>query len=75
MNKKEKVLNHLKSGKSITSIEAIELYGATRLSAIIFKLKRDGYLFRTENVTFIDRFGSKSHYSKYTLVGKWEKHE
>lgn len=72
MTKKEMVLNHLKSGRSITSIEAIELYGATRLSAIIFRLKKEGYAFRTEDVAFTDRFGNKSYYSKYTLFGKWE---
>jgi hypothetical protein len=33
MTKKQKVLNHLKSGKTITSMEAIKLYGVTRLAA------------------------------------------
>ena len=37
-NKTEKVLEHLKEYGTITSLEAIDLYGATRLSAIIFNL-------------------------------------
>ena len=43
MNKTLKVLEHLLSGKSITSWEAIKLYKATRLSAIIFDLRAKGY--------------------------------
>ena len=42
MNKKTQindVINHLKKYKKITSFDAINEYGATRLSGIIFKLK------------------------------------
>ncbi len=38
----EQILEHLKQGKSITPIEALELYGCFRLSAIILKLRRQG---------------------------------
>ena len=39
MTKKERVLNHLKSGKSITSMEAITLYGVKILRVkILFTL-------------------------------------
>lgn len=38
--KKSKVLQHLLKNKSITSIEAIKCYSATRLSAIIYDLKK-----------------------------------
>lgn len=34
------VLEHLKTHGTITSIEAIMQYGATRLSAIIFDLRK-----------------------------------
>jgi hypothetical protein len=39
---KQKVLWHLRNHKSITSWEAIQNYGATRLAAIIFNLKAEG---------------------------------
>lgn len=67
-SKTEKVLNHLEKYKTITSLEAIELYSATRLSAIIFNLRKRGYNIITEDLPFVDRFGTKSHYGKYILI-------
>lgn len=66
-NKTEKVLNHLKEHGTITSLEAIELYGATRLAAIIFILRKRGLNIETMDIPFTDRFGVKSHYGKYIL--------
>ena len=49
MTQKQAVLNHLLSGKELSSIEAISLYGATRLGAIIFNLKKVMQWFIGEN--------------------------
>ena len=38
-----KVLSHLKSGKSITPLEALREYGCFRLGARIYDLKKDGH--------------------------------
>ena len=58
-----KVKEHLMSGKSITSWEAIQLYGCTRLSAVIFELKnRHGLTISSELIT-----EDGVHYSKYSL--------
>ncbi len=48
VSKKSKVLAHLVGGKSITPIEALELYGSFRLGAIIFDLRADGHKIETE---------------------------
>ena len=72
MNKTERVLLHLIEKGSITSWEAIKEYGATRLSAIIYNLRRRGLNIRTETVEFTDRFGSKATYAKYILEEKNE---
>ena len=69
MNKTQQVLNYMQENKSITSWEAIEKFGATRLSAIIFNLK-DKYNITTTREEFTDRYGNKSHYARYTLLGK-----
>ena len=37
------ILSHLKTGKSITPIEALNLYGCFRLSGRIYDLKKDGW--------------------------------
>lgn len=66
-NKTQKVLEHLQEYGYITSLEAIEKYGATRLSAIIFNLRKRGYKIDTYDMPFTDRFGSKSTYGKYVL--------
>lgn len=70
MNKTEKVKIHLIEKGNITSWEAIQLYGATRLSAIIYNLRyKKGMNIRTERVEFTDRFGDKSSYGKYIYEG------
>lgn len=46
MNKNTKdnqILAHLKQGKSITQIEAIDLYGCYRLSSVINRLRNLGH--------------------------------
>lgn len=68
MTKKEKVLEHLKKYNTITSLEAIDKYSATRLSAIIYSLRKTGYKIITEKIQFIDKYGNKSYYGKYILM-------
>ena len=67
MTKTEKVRLHLIEKGSITSWEAIQLYGATRLSAIIYILRNQDMNIINERIKFTDRFGSKSSYVKYIL--------
>ncbi len=38
-----KILAHLKAGKTITPLEALDLCGSLRLGARIFELKADGH--------------------------------
>ena len=63
-SQKSLVLNHLKNDNGITPMEALKLFGAFRLSAIIFDLKKDGYDIDTE----IIKNGGK-HYANYKLKG------
>ena len=65
-----RLLDYLREHDSITSLEAIRDLGNTRLSASIFNLKRDGYVFKTQNVTVPNRWGSTTTVAQYTLVGK-----
>ena len=43
ITKKQKVLEHLLKGLTISPLEAFNRYKTMRLSAIIFDLKKDGY--------------------------------
>ena len=65
--KLQKVLEHLQENGAITSIEAIDLYGATRLSAIIYNLRKKGYIIETKMLETIDRYGNPCHYGRYIL--------
>lgn len=69
-SQREAVLAHLKEHGSITSLQAINLYGATRLSAIIFDLRHKGYEIRTETLDVKTRFGHASRPAKYILESK-----
>lgn len=67
-SKTKDVYNHLMKYGKINSLQAIELYGATRLSAIIFNLRHKYDLdIRNEEIKFVDRNGRKSHYDNYVL--------
>ena len=61
--KKQKVLWHLRTHSSITSWEAIERYGATRLAAIIFDLKAEGWHIYTKRAS-----KDGSAWAKYILL-------
>lgn len=63
----EAVLAHLKEYGSITSYEAFEEYGATRLSAIIYLLRHRGHKIATELIAVPTRFGRYTNVAKYTL--------
>ena len=64
-----RVLEHLLNHKTISSKEAFELYGATRLSAIIFNLRQEGYYIENIPREGLNRFGEKVRYVDYELVG------
>lgn len=68
MSKSQFVLDHLESLGSITSWEAIQEYGATRLSSIIYNLRKKGYKINTETIKFTDRYGRTAMCAKYVLV-------
>ena len=59
------ILWHLKNYGSITSYEAIKEYGATRLSAIIFNHRKEGYDIDSMPLTKKTRFGRNTTIAKY----------
>lgn len=63
-----KILKYLKTFKNITSLEAINMFGETRLSARIYDLKKQGYRFKTDRVRVMSRDGW-TYVARYTLEG------
>lgn len=65
MTQKEAILKHLKRGRKITPLDALNMYGCFRLSAVIHALKKsllDGETIITE----VARKGNKN-FAKYSL--------
>lgn len=65
----EAILDHLKTHKTITSQEAFEMFGVTRLAAIIFNLRKE-YEIDTLMMETTTRFGETCQYAKYRYRGK-----
>lgn len=57
------ILEHLMAYGSITSWEAIQRYRITRLSAIIYILKKMGY-----KITTAFESNEETHWARYTLI-------
>lgn len=65
-----RVLDYLKTHKKgITSMQAFELFGATRLSAIIFKLRQE-YVIESVKCKGKNRYGTKVFFDRYVLRGE-----
>lgn len=67
---RDRVLEHLKKYKTITSWEAIQNYGITRLSEYIRQLRRDGYVIASNWTQNINRYGDKVRYVIYEMKEK-----
>ena len=67
MTKTQAVIDWLKTHASISSMEAIQSFGATRLSAIIFNLRKRGYDIEAVTCEGTDRFGNKMTFARYYL--------
>lgn len=63
-SQKEKILEHLLSGKSISPLEALNLYGSLRLGARIADIRKEGYIVYREMVTD-SRTGKR--YAQYSM--------
>jgi hypothetical protein len=67
-NQKEAIMWHLMTYKQITSWEAIKEYGATRLSAIIFNLRNEGYNIISIDTSVTNRFGKQVNIATYKYI-------
>jgi hypothetical protein len=61
------IKDYLLDGNSLTSIEAFEKFGCTRLSARIFDMRKAGIQIKTEMVEGRNRYGSYCRYACYYI--------
>lgn len=72
-NQTSAVLNHLLSGKTLTSMEAFQLFGCTRLSAKVFELRKKGYNIECVEVESTTRYGTLCRYANYFIPREYLK--
>ena len=73
--KKQKIREHLESGKKITPKEAIICYNHYRLAAVIFDLKKEGMDIKTVNHTNRNNNGEFISYASYHLKAEVDDNE
>ena len=67
MTQEKAVLEYLKTGKTLSPLEALDKFGCFRLASIIHSLKQDGHQIETsEGVSHRD--GKKKRFGVYRLV-------
>ena len=67
MSQRKEILKYLQTHKKgITSKEAIEKFGATRLSSQIHALKQQGWNIISENVKVKTKYGT-THVARYRM--------
>lgn len=64
------VLEHMQRDGFITSWQAIQLYGITRLSGRIYDLREKGYKIKSTTQPCRNRFGNTCNVARYELEGE-----
>ncbi len=62
INHQTAVLNHLKQGKTLSQAEAIALYDCYRLSAVIDRLRKQGFDIVTHHEPNLNHRGTHARY-------------
>ena len=70
MTQTQKILQHLRDHGSITSMEAYERFGCTRLSARIKDLRDEGHSIASDWETAKNRDGVTISFARYRLAEK-----
>jgi hypothetical protein len=67
-SQKDVVYKHLTRRRSLTSLEAWNLYGIVRLAAVIYDLRRAGYEVLRDKCVQKDALGREHFIARYRLV-------
>lgn len=67
MGQKQRVLNWLQEGKTLTRLQALTELGIFELSARLIELKQDGHKIKSESITVQNRWGEKCRVAQYWM--------
>lgn len=70
LSQRDDIIRHLMTEGSITAWEAIKEYGSTRLSAIVYELRKKGWVIESEPVTAKNRYGNPVTFVRYRFKSK-----
>lgn len=68
-NHQAQVLNHLKTGKTLSQAEAIYHFDCYRLSAVVERLRKQGHDIITHGEPNLNSKGTRA---RYELIGEFE---
>ena len=63
-SQKSRILEHMRTGNSITPVEALNLYGSLRLGARIAEIRSDGY---TIHMKLVKDEKTGKRYAQYSM--------
>jgi hypothetical protein len=67
MTQKDRLLTFLKTHRRINPLQSWQILGIYRLSALILKLRREGYVISTINTQVKNQFNEPCHVATYVL--------
>ena len=67
MTQCERIIDYINKHGSITTMEAFNDLGITRLASRIHDLRDDGYQIKRETIRGKNRYGEPVHYMRYSL--------
>ena len=65
----DRVFNYLVTYKSITQLEAYQMFGTFSLAKIISNLRKKGFKIETVKTTGLNRFGDIVRFGRYEYKG------
>ena len=68
MTQEQRILEYMKTHDGITTLQAYNDLGITRLSARIFDLRSKGHIISTERVFVMNRYYEQTNVTKYKVV-------
>ena len=67
MTQKERLIKYFKQHGRINPLQALEALGIYRLSAVVLKLRKDGFDIQTINTPVHNRFGEQCNVATYVF--------
>ena len=71
MSQNQQILDYLSSGKKLTSLDALNLFGCNRLAARINDLKQNGFNIESEMIDVECNHGHTARVACYSMKSWW----